>query len=157
MSIEKKKIYAYGEVSEDGVPMMFSKDNFIKKVGKMFNGKKILWTVEEDNIVSNDQLAFYKGVLLPMMVNHLIEAGVESYDTKKLCIHLRRKLLFKVELNPVSGEYENQELSLKKADKEVDKKMMSEYWEKVYHWSSEELGLVLPDPDPEKKKRWNKN
>jgi len=150
--MSKKRIIAYGKVSDDGIPGVFNKEFYISKVGNAFKGKRIKWTVEEDtNTVSQDQRGFYNGVILSLLVEHLNESGM-NYTKSRLDHYLRMNFLFVEEMDPVTATIEMRPLSLSDEADEVDTKMMSDYWEKIYHWASTELSYKLPDPDPTKKR-----
>ena len=148
-----KEIIAKGIVSENGELKIYSKEYFVGQIKNQFKGKRIKYVVSEDKPkASGGQKSYYFGIMLEMIQNHYKEGGVKR-SKEQIDYDLRMNFLYIEDLDIVTGEFKRRPMSLKESDGEVDTKRMMEYWEDIEQWSSEELDLVIPDPDSRLRKK----
>jgi tagatose-1,6-bisphosphate aldolase len=118
--------------------------NLIIDALKSFEGKGIVITIEKrKNKRSNPQNAYFHGVVLPLVYNGLKELGhtMPLADVKDL---LKLKFL-KV---PIFVNEETGEITEKiKNTSELTTIEFMEFVSEIQRWSSENLGVNIPDPN----------
>lgn len=123
-------------------------------VGRWSDGPATLTVKRERPEKTRLQMAYYRGLVLPMIVEEI--AGTATDESTARQVHVQLKAMF---LPPVriewtdreTGEVIERELVPSLAD--LNTKEMTDFVEQVRRWAGEFLGLEIPDPDPQWKSR----
>lgn len=130
----------------NGSLKLYDKFSFVNLL-KSFEGKEIEIEVKEKKSDrSQEQNAYYWGVVVPIVQAGLIDAGFErEIFRRKEAVHELLKGLFCplvqiVELNIDSIT------TLEPTTTNLNTKQMLEYFDDIKRWASEFLGVFIPDP-----------
>lgn len=145
----KNEIITKGKVDQEGKITFVNKALFFDNISNKFVGKEIeLIARKKVKTRSNPQIAYYFGVVIPMIQSRLYELHGERYGTDKLDNDFRITWLCDEEVNTVTGEIQTKVLSLKEVAAEVDTTTMMLFIENIRQWAARDIDLNIPDPDP---------
>ena len=93
---------------------------------------------------SNRQNSYYHGIVIPSVLDGLIDAGYERKELNSEVVHefLRKTFLKKVIAND-SGEF----IEVIKHTSELSTVEMMEYIADIQQWASEFLNIIIPNPN----------
>lgn len=120
---------------------------YAKKNGK---GDYTLTIERKNKKRTNPQNAYYWGVVVPIIRDLLVSFGNEWIDNDYSHEYLKEMFLEKSMIFlPINGELDKAaEISL--STTKLTTEEFSQYIEKIKHWSAEEFGIDIPDPETAK-------
>lgn len=94
------------------------------------------------------QMGYYRGLILPMIVEEMCGTADDPDQTRQA--HLRLKAMFLTPMvvewvNTETGEQMHRELVPSLAD--LNSKEMTDFVDRVRQWALDFFGLVIPEPD----------
>lgn len=114
-------------------------DNHIQSLGDA----EVVITIEKKRRKrSNPQNSYYRGVVLPLVLRGLRDAGFDNYRTDDHAHDLLKYRFLKV--NEVNGNGETFERI--KSTTELSTSEMMDYIAEIQQFASEYLGVYIPDP-----------
>ncbi len=93
---------------------------------------------------SQKQLAYYWSVVIKAC-QHGFELLGTQYTQKETHEDLKSRFLFKEKAAPITGEPIRVYMSLSEVAQEVDKRVMTDYIEKIKQFASEHLAVYIPE------------
>ena len=118
-----------------------------KKTLNSYKGKEIEIIIREKKPVFSDGYRkYYYGIVIPEFQNAYKDIGVLK-SKSDIDLELRWLFLHREVVNPETGEYNRELLSLKNSDTEVSTKTMSEFIEHCIIFAAENLNYVIPFPN----------
>lgn len=91
---------------------------------------------------SNDQNAWLWGVIYPMLLDGLVDAGWEITDTEQVHEFFKSQMTSDRVINKHTGEV----IEIPESTANMDTLTFSTYCEKLREYASEFLGVDIPDP-----------
>lgn len=143
----KERMKFIGKVTPEGI-LEIDRNAF--KLGlSEFSGKEVTVTVERvRHFRSQSQNSYYWSVVLPTVVNGLIEAGYDIDQDDKETLQAIHELLkdnfVKNEIEVKSRE--GTPLILPSSTSRLSSSEFAHYLERVAQWTSENLNCVIPQP-----------
>lgn len=114
-------------------------DSAIQSLGEA----EVIITIEKKRRKrSNPQNSYYRGVVLPLVLRGLRDAGFENYRSEEQAHDLLKYRFLKV--NEVNGNGETFERI--KSTTELTTSEMMDYIAEIQQFASEYLGVFIPDP-----------
>ena len=119
-----------------------------------FEGKDCIFSIEKvKKTRSNDQNAYYWGVVLPIVQSGLKEATGEFRTTENIHYNILLKMFApeKEIVNIETGECINEKIS----SSEMSTSQFMDYISEIQKWSAEFLGVYIPNPNEETELNFN--
>ena len=136
-----KKIEINSSV-KDGV--LATNRKYISDVVKTFEGANIIITIEKRKKKrSNNQNAFYFGIVIPIMQDAFKDAWGENYSAIEVHEALKAKYCYKEQINESTGEI----LQIPSSTTNLSTIEWEEYIDKIRAFALEWFNTVLPYPN----------
>jgi hypothetical protein len=122
--------------------------NLVLQAIQSFNDKDVIITFSKPKKSrSNNQNAFYWGVVLPLVQNGLLEATGELRTVNN--IHYKILLPLFAPTNEIVNKDTGESLTEKLTSSEMTTTQFCEYILEVQKWGAEFLGIDIPSPNEE--------
>ncbi len=136
-----KKIQINSSV-KDGI--LATNRKYISDVVKTFEGANIIITIEKRKKKrSNNQNAFYFGIVIPIMQDAFKDAWGENYSAIEVHEALKAKYCYKEQINESTGEI----LQIPSSTTNLSTIEWEEYIDKIRAFALEWFNTVLPYPN----------
>jgi hypothetical protein len=136
-----KKIQINSSV-KDGI--LATNRKYISDVIKSFDGANIIITIEKRKKKrSNNQNAFYFGIVIPIMMDAFKDAWGEYYSATEVHEALKAKYCFKEQINTNTGEI----IQIPSSTTNFSTIEWEEYIDKIRAFALEWFNTVLPYPN----------
>jgi hypothetical protein len=128
---------------EDGRLRILNKSMFDAHIESL-NGKEVSIVLDRNTKKrSNNQNAYYHGVVLPIVKAGLIDAGFENYRNNEQVHDLLKFRFLKTNENNVNGEF----IERIKSTSELSTSQFMDFIAEVQKWATEFLNVYIPEPN----------
>ncbi|KAF0148750.1 MAG: hypothetical protein FD143_2832 [Ignavibacteria bacterium] len=130
----------YANIDEKGKLLLANRESFYNEIKQMANRRVYLTVSEERPTRTNEQLRYWFGVVLKMIVDYILETQGQNVSVEDMHEYYVQKGYFGLESKMINGEI----IIIHNRSKKVNTKQFAEVVEKVkMEWA--ERGLVIPD------------